>query len=174
MIAVGGLGYYTFTVKDDRRVGRILGVYLAICTIFTIAFLFLGMGWNIGAVIGICVVFLMNAVRSELGRWERPRSSLSLDIWKLSEDLRPIYLLELRLGNEVADVTELWGPECPLAVTFKHPLHFAEINDEIDLAPWVEYRENWDTHYPLEEGYFCGKMHHAVSGPMRPGRRRPV
>lgn len=97
-----------------------------------------------------------------------------MDVSELSEDLQPIYALELRLGNEVVRVDESAGASCPLAVIFKHPLHFEEIEKELKLAPSVEYRENRDTHYPLEEGYFCGKTHHAIAGPMRRSRRPRV
>ena len=97
-----------------------------------------------------------------------------MDASELSEDLRPIYLLELRLGNEVARVDRLGGAENPLAVVFKHPLHFAEIGDELELAPGVVYWECHDTHYPLEEGYGSKETRDSVAGPMRSPRRRRV
>jgi hypothetical protein len=64
---------------------------------------------------------------------------------KLSEDLLPIYKLELDRGNEVAGVDEPAGTKCPYAVVFKKPLHKTEIEAELVLSPTVRF---WDYMIP--------------------------
>ena len=93
-----------------------------------------------------------------------------MGILKLSDDLRSVYLLELRLGNEVESVDEPAGTECPLAVRFKHPLHFAEITQEVEFAPTVTPWESRDWHFPEEAGYFSKESHHLVAGPLKERR----
>ena len=52
---------------------------------------------------------------------------------KLSEDLLPIYRLELQLNNEVVRIDEPAGSTCPYAVIFKLPLHKRQIEMELQL-----------------------------------------
>jgi len=93
---------------------------------------------------------------------------------KLSEDLRPLFWLELRLDNEVALVIEPFGMEFSLAVSFKRPLHFAEIEHELDLPQGVKYYEHHTSPYPYPseslEGYACEGTRHFIAGPMRQSR----
>lgn len=84
----------------------------------------------------------------------------------LAEELVPIYELELRLGNVVHYVAEPAGTACPYAVVFKRPLHKAEIERELRLAPTISYWESHDPHYPIEAGYQCAITRHAVAGPV--------
>lgn len=85
---------------------------------------------------------------------------------RLSDDLRPIYELEINLGNEVAGIAEPAGTECPYAVIFKNPLHKARIDSELRLAPSVSYWESRDPHYPIEAGYLSETTRHAIAGPI--------
>jgi hypothetical protein len=87
----------------------------------------------------------------------------------LTSDLRPIYELELRCGNEVAYVAEPAGTACPYAVAFKRPLHKAEIARELNLPASVKYWESFDTHYPIEGGYQCELTRHTIAGPIDGG-----
>jgi hypothetical protein len=84
----------------------------------------------------------------------------------LAADLQPIYELELRLGNEINYVAEPAGSACPYAVVFKHPLHQAEIQRALELAPTVKHWESFDTHYPVEAGYQCELTRHTIAGPI--------
>jgi hypothetical protein len=87
---------------------------------------------------------------------------------KLSKTLRPIYDLELSLGNEVGWVEEPAGTRCPYAVIFKRPLHLAEIRLAVPLdrlACW----ENHDPHYPIHAGILCELTRHCVEGPQIEG-----
>jgi len=85
---------------------------------------------------------------------------------KLSQDLLPIYQLELDKGNEVARVDEPAGTKCPYAVVFKNPLHKAEIESELELPASVKYWESRDSHYPTEAGYYSEATRHAIAGPI--------
>lgn len=87
-------------------------------------------------------------------------------IGSLSDDLLPIYQLEIGLGNEVARIDELEGSACPLAVIFRQPLHFDEIRKAITLPSSVRYWESRDGHYPMEAGYACAKTGHALAAPL--------
>ena len=85
---------------------------------------------------------------------------------RLSEDLLPIYQLELDRGNEIARIDEPAGTECPYAVMFKMPLHRREIESELKLAASVKYWESRDWHYETSAGYFSETTRHAVAGPI--------
>jgi hypothetical protein len=85
---------------------------------------------------------------------------------KLSPALKPIYDLELTLGNEVERVDEPAGSECPYAVIFTHPLHFDEIEQGLVLPRSVVRKESRDPHYPIEGGYKCESTQHVVAGPI--------
>ena len=56
----------------------------------------------------------------------------------LSKDLRPIYDLEIELGNEVAYVAETAGTACPYAVSFKQPLHLDAIHEQLTLPAGIK------------------------------------
>ncbi|HJT35520.1 MAG TPA: hypothetical protein VJ783_26065 [Pirellulales bacterium] len=88
-------------------------------------------------------------------------------IESLSDDLLPIYRLEIGFGNEVARIDEPAGRACPLAVIFREPLHVDEIASAVTLPPSVTYWESRDGHYPMEAGYACAKTGHAVAAPLR-------
>ena len=90
-----------------------------------------------------------------------------MGIAALSEDLRPIYDLEMAKGNQVERIDEPAGTDCPLAVVFKHPLHVKEIRSELTLPSSVEYWEHYDPHYSVkaEAGYACQKTAHCIIGP---------
>jgi len=83
---------------------------------------------------------------------------------KLSDDLEPIYQLELQLGNQVVRVDTPAGTACPLAINFRDPLHLAEIA-KLKLAPSVSQWSNADPHYPKETGYRSNTSKHALAGP---------
>ena len=87
-------------------------------------------------------------------------------IEKLSKNLCSIYEYELALGNEVRRVDEPAGSNCPLAVVFEQPLHFAEIAANLVLPVVVERWENRDTHYSLEAGFVCRESRHSIAGPL--------
>jgi hypothetical protein len=83
----------------------------------------------------------------------------------LSADLRPIYDLELHLGNEVVRVDRPAGSACPLAVICRDPLHFAEIKKRLSLPESVSRWSNDDAHYPSEAGFSSSVSGHAIAGP---------
>lgn len=56
---------------------------------------------------------------------------------ELSASLRLIYELELALGNQVVQVRESSHTALPLAAIFKEPLHRAEVESKIQIAPPV-------------------------------------
>lgn len=85
---------------------------------------------------------------------------------KLSQDLLPIYQLELDKGNEVERVDEPAGTECPYAVMFKKPLHKKEIESELHLSESVKYWESRDWHYEKRAGYYSETTRHAIAGPI--------
>lgn len=85
---------------------------------------------------------------------------------KLSLNLKPIYELELKKGNKVLRVEEPSGSKCPFAIVFRYPLHFKDIEREIQVTDLLERWENTDTHYPLEAGYACRDTRHTISGPI--------
>jgi hypothetical protein len=88
---------------------------------------------------------------------------------RLSVDLKPIYDLELALGNKVAWTAEPAGTECPLAVGFEQPLHFDEIAARLTLPATVTRWSSDDPHYDPEAGFKCGRTNHALAGPLPRG-----
>lgn len=88
-------------------------------------------------------------------------------IESLSDDLLPIYRLEIGFGNEVARIDEPAGSACPLAVIFRQPLHVNEIAKALTLPPSIGYWESRDGHYSMEAGYACAKTGHAIAGPLQ-------
>jgi hypothetical protein len=84
----------------------------------------------------------------------------------LSPDLKPIYELELTLGNSFSHVLEPAGTECPFAVVMKQPLNFGAIEARLILPPTVERWECDDPHYEQQAGYWCARTRHTVSGPI--------
>lgn len=85
----------------------------------------------------------------------------------LSETLRPIYDLELRLGNRVVRVDEQAWTACDLSVNFEQPLHVDEIAMELQLPASVERWDCDDPHYELQSGYYCNASRHGLAGPRR-------
>lgn len=83
----------------------------------------------------------------------------------LTSELQKIYDIEIQLGNEVKRVDEPAGTHCPLAVVFKKPLHFSEINSKIALSADIERWSSSDPHYPRESGFYCKKTRQAIAGP---------
>lgn len=86
-------------------------------------------------------------------------------MWELSDDLKPIYELELQFGNQVLRVDSPAGTTCPLAVVFRDPLHFDEINSRLILPPSAIHWNNNDAHYSIEAGYYSNVSRHAIAGP---------
>jgi hypothetical protein len=87
----------------------------------------------------------------------------------LSKDLRPIFDLEIELGNEVAYVAEPAGTECPYAVSFKQPLHLQPIYERLKLPAEIKFWESRDPHYEIEAGFSSSASRHTVSGPIEEG-----
>lgn len=85
---------------------------------------------------------------------------------KLSQDLVPIYCLELELGNEVVRIDEPAGTKCPYAVVFGRPLHKREIEMQLKLPRSVRYWECRDPHYAKEAGYLSEVTRHGIAGPL--------
>lgn len=85
---------------------------------------------------------------------------------KLSEDLVPIYELELQLGNQVERIDCPAGTDCPLAIIFREPLHFEEIRRRLTIPATVTKWTCTDSHYPLESGFGSSSSKHAVAGPL--------
>lgn len=86
---------------------------------------------------------------------------------RLSENLLPIYNLELQTGNEVSRIDEPAGSDCPLAIIFKQPLHLEKIKEVLKLTSSVRRWENRDEHYPLEAGFVCDETKQVLDGPLR-------
>lgn len=87
----------------------------------------------------------------------------------LSNDLVPIYDLELKLGNKVLRTDSPAGTICPLAIIFRDPLHFEEIKS-LKLPASVTKWTNDDPHYPLETGFSSSVSKHAIAGPTPAGK----
>ena len=83
----------------------------------------------------------------------------------LSDSLRPIYDLELRIGNRVVRVEDRAWTACMLAVIFEQPLHVRQIESELPLPASVVFWDCTDPHYSLESGYYCETTQHSVAGP---------
>ena len=83
----------------------------------------------------------------------------------LSDDLLPIYHLELQLGNQVVRVDSPAGTLCPLAVIFRDPLHFEEIGRRLPIAASIARWTSSDPHYPLESGFSSTISNQAITGP---------
>jgi hypothetical protein len=86
-------------------------------------------------------------------------------VLELSADLRPIYELELRLGNQLVGVGSPAGTACPLAIIFRDSIHFQEIGERLELPASVIRWDNTDSHYPIESGYRSSTSGHALAGP---------
>jgi hypothetical protein len=84
---------------------------------------------------------------------------------RLSPSLKPIYELELALGNEVERVDEPAGSRCPLAIVFKKPLHVTDISARLKLSEEVTEWESSDPHYPAEKGFHCARTNHVIGAP---------
>lgn len=85
---------------------------------------------------------------------------------RLSANLRPIFELELRLGNQIARVDEPAGTSCPLAVVFASALHFDAIGRDLTLSESVERWVSRDPHFRLEAGFLCKDTRHCLAGPL--------
>ncbi|MCX6581324.1 MAG: hypothetical protein NT166_14200 [Candidatus Aminicenantes bacterium] len=84
---------------------------------------------------------------------------------QLCPELRPIYELEIFSGNVVERVEKLAYTKCDLAVVFSKPLHFDEIEKQVNLPSSVERWANKDSHYSIEAGYYCRACKHSMAGP---------
>ncbi len=91
---------------------------------------------------------------------------------KLSEDLRPIYDLEMSSGNSILRVDEPAGTLCPLAVVFAQPLKRGKILTELELSGDVVWHENDDPRYEVDgmAGFTSKKTRHFIYGPIQRGR----
>jgi hypothetical protein len=85
---------------------------------------------------------------------------------KLSNDLLPIYELELARGNDVVRIDEPAGTNCPYAVIFRRPLHRDAIENELALPPSIQYWESRDAHYAREAGFYSEETRHVIAGPL--------
>jgi hypothetical protein len=86
---------------------------------------------------------------------------------RLSPDLKPIYDLELALGNKVAWTAEPAGTEAPYAVGFEQPLHFDEVAARLAVPPTVTRWSVDDPHYgDPEAGFKCRRTGHVLAGPL--------
>ena len=84
----------------------------------------------------------------------------------LSNNLKPIYDLEISLGNTVASVDSPADTKCPLAISFKNGLNHFKIKSELTLNNSVEHFINKDPHYPKDSGYVCKKTNQVIAGPL--------
>ena len=84
----------------------------------------------------------------------------------LSNNLKPIYELEISQGNTVVSIDSPAGTKCPLAINFKNGLNHFKIKNELTLSNSVEHFINQDSHYPKESGYVCKKTNQVISGPL--------
>ncbi|HEY7087741.1 MAG TPA: hypothetical protein VH518_06595 [Tepidisphaeraceae bacterium] len=85
---------------------------------------------------------------------------------ELSPGLRPLYQLELSMGNVVVRVDRGAWSACPLAVVFRDPLHFEQAMATLTIPPIVRRWENRDSHYDLEAGWTCEQTRQSISGPL--------
>jgi len=85
---------------------------------------------------------------------------------ELCRELRPIFDLEIELGNRVAFVAEPAGTSCPYAVSFEQPLHLSEISARLELPETIKFWECRDTHYAIEAGFYSETSRHSVAGPI--------
>ena len=88
---------------------------------------------------------------------------------KLSADLKPIYELEVDLGNKVLRIDEPAGTRCPFAIVFASPIHKKEIETMLVIPNSVSWHESADQHYERYgmAGYFSIETRHFVYGPMK-------
>ena len=80
--------------------------------------------------------------------------------------MRPIFDLEIELGNELSHVEEPAGTRCPYAVVFKQPLHFQAIRERLQLPETIKFWDSRDPHYAIEAGFICETSRHSIAGPI--------
>jgi len=89
----------------------------------------------------------------------------SIHMKTISEELKQIIELELKLGNLIERIDEPAGSQCPKAIIFKNKLHLDKIR-RLKLSADIKFWENHDAHYPLECGFNSTSTKETIVGPL--------
>ncbi len=84
---------------------------------------------------------------------------------KICEHLESILNYELKNGNSIRETNSDTWTNAELVINLNNPINKVYASIEIQKSKNIQYFHITDTHYELQEGYFCRICKHSIAGP---------
>jgi len=84
---------------------------------------------------------------------------------KICKHLESILNYELRNGNSIRDINNKIWSNAELVINLNNPINKVHASIEVQKNKNIQHFNITDTHYELQEGYFCRICKHSIAGP---------